>query len=64
MSRRSRKKRVSASKIEIHRVTFSPDSDERINTGTVRNDILTHGTIKLTIKKRAFRLRVKQNLIS
>ena len=49
MSSSKRKKRVSASKIEMHRVTFSPDSDERMNTGTVRKDMLTHGTIRLTM---------------
>lgn len=49
MSNKSKKKSVNASKIEIHKVTFSPELAESKNTGTVKKDILTHGTIKFTI---------------
>lgn len=49
MSKSSKKKRVKASRMEMHRVIFSPEFDESMNTGTVRKDMLTQGTIKLTI---------------
>jgi hypothetical protein len=49
MSSRSKKKRVNASIIEIERVIFSPEFDDKRNTSIVRKAMLAHGTIRLTI---------------
>ena len=48
MSNKRRKKSVSASKIEIHNVIFSFESDGIKNTKILKNDILIHGIIKFT----------------
>jgi hypothetical protein len=49
MSNNSKKKRVKARRIDMHKVIFSPELLDKLNTSTVRKDMLTHGTIKLTI---------------
>ena len=49
MSSKSIKNKVSASKIEIHNVIFSPEFVDNMNTKTVKNDMLTHGIITFII---------------
>jgi hypothetical protein len=48
ISNKKRKKNVNASKIEMHSVIFSPELDDNKKTRTVKNDIETHGIIRLT----------------
>jgi len=49
ISNKSKKNKVNASKIEMDNVIFSPLDDDKLNTRTVRNDMLMHGIIKLTV---------------
>jgi hypothetical protein len=49
ISIKSKKNRPRARKIEIDRVTFSPEFDDNKNTRIVKNDMLVHGIIKLTM---------------
>jgi hypothetical protein len=49
MSRKGRKNSVNASKIEMHRVIFSPDLVDKLNTTIVRKPKLRHGMIRLIV---------------
>ena len=64
ISAKRRKNTVSDRRMEMLRATFSPLSDGRWKTMTVRREMATQGRMRFTVWKSVFLLIVMSNVIS